>query len=164
MPQNLEFKSDSAISKEPSTKLNLEAEAEKKLELSLNSDNETKKTSEVIVTSNNKPSIKVPLEPSRKIQPAPISSVRIIIEARADSYIQVRDNNANQLLITRLLREGQRYEVPNRAGLTLLTGNAGALKILVDGIVVPGIGPIGAIRRNVVLDAIKLKNGLAIIE
>ena len=93
-----------------------------------------------------------------------ISSPRIIIEARADSYIQVRDNSINQLLTTRLLRQGQRYEVPDRSGLTLITGNAGALQILVDGVAVPDIGPIGAIRRNVILDAIKLKNSVAVIE
>jgi cytoskeleton protein RodZ len=86
------------------------------------------------------------------------------LEAISDSYIQVRDNNINQLLITRLLKKDQRYEVPDRSGLTLITGNAGALKILVDGTQVPGIGPIGAIRRNVILDAMRLKDGSAVVE
>jgi cytoskeleton protein RodZ len=117
--------------------------------------------SEVIDTSNNKPKIKSPPDPSQQTQLPPS---RIILEALADSYIQVRDNNVNRLLTTRLLRKGQRYKIPDRSGLTLLTGNAGALKILVDGIVVPEIGPIGAIRRNVILDVIKLKDGLAVIE
>jgi cytoskeleton protein RodZ len=164
IPQQFKSKSDPVISTEPGTKLNIEAAAEKELEPSVNLGNKTKKileVSEVIDTSNNKPKIKSPPDPSQQTQLPPS---RIILEALADSYIQVRDNNVNRLLTTRLLRKGQRYKVPDRSGLTLLTGNAGALKILVDGIVVPEIGPIGAIRRNVILDVIKLKDGLAVIE
>jgi len=48
--------------------------------------------------------------------------------------------------------------------LSLITGNAGALEILVDGAAVPSIGPVGAVRRNVVLEAEKLKDGSAVIE
>ena len=68
------------------------------------------------------------------------------------------------MLITKLLKTGQTYTVPERSGLTLITGNAGALRILVDGIAVPKIGPIGAIRRNVILDPIKLKDGSAVVD
>ena len=167
IPQKFEPKSNPVTPTEPSIKLNIEAAAGKKLELSMNTGDKTKETStvsEVIVTSNNGSNIKISPEPSRKTQPPPISSSRITLEALADSYIQVRDNNVNQLLTTRLLRKGQRYKVPDRSGLTLITGNAGALRILVDGIIAPEIGPIGAIRRNVILDAIKLKDGLAVIE
>lgn len=89
---------------------------------------------------------------------------RITLRAVSDSYIQVRDNNADQLLITRLLKKGQSYQVPDRSDLSLITGNAGALEILVDGNKVPSIGPIGAIRRNVVLEAEKLIKGTAVIE
>jgi hypothetical protein len=165
--QKFESKSDPIISTKPSITLNIEAATGKELEPNVNTSNEIKKkstVSKVIITSNNRSNIKIPPEPSRQTQPLPISSSRIIIEALADSYIQVRDNNVNQLLTTRLLRKGQRYKVPDRSGLTLITGNAGALKILVDGIVVPEIGPIGAIRRNVILDATKLKDGLAVTE
>ena len=97
----------------------------------------------------------------KSLQP---KTARIILEALSDSYIQVRDKNANQLLTTKLLKKGQTYPVPERSGLTLITGNAGALRILVDGIAVPKIGPIGAIRRNVILDPIKLKDGSAVVD
>jgi cytoskeleton protein RodZ len=50
------------------------------------------------------------------------------------------------------LRAGDTYFVPNRPGLLLLTGNAGALEVSVDGQALPPIGPIGAVRRNVSLD------------
>ncbi len=65
------------------------------------------------------------------------------------------------MLVTRLLRVGDSYAVPNRKGLKLSTGNAGALEILVDGITVPAIGADGEVRRNVALEADKLKAGTA---
>ena len=92
------------------------------------------------------------------------SNARIIVRAKKNSWIQVRDDVANKLLLTRLLRSGDSYRVPNRAGLKLLAGNAGALDILVDGKSVPSIGPQGAVRRSVALDAKRLLEGKAVIE
>ncbi len=89
---------------------------------------------------------------------------RILVRAKMNSWIQVRDDNGNRLLLTRLLRTGDTYRVPNRPGLKLLTGNAGALEILVDGEAVPSIGPLGAVRRSVALDIERLRQGTAIIE
>ena len=62
----------------------------------------------------------------------------------------------NELLITRILRAGDSYRVPNRIGLTMITGNAGALEITVGGLVVNSVGPTGAVRRNIALDPDKL--------
>ena len=89
---------------------------------------------------------------------------RILVRAKMNSWIQVRDDNGNRLLLTRLLRTGDTYRVPNRPGLKLLTGNAGALEILVDGEAVPSIGPVGAVRRSVALDIERLRQGTAILE
>jgi cytoskeleton protein RodZ len=93
--------------------------------------------------------------------PAPMQRSRIEVLAKADSWIQVRDGGLNELLLTRLLREGETYAVPDRTGLTLLTGNAGALEIRVDGAAVPALGPEGAVRRSIALDADRLKQGTA---
>ena len=89
---------------------------------------------------------------------------RILVRAKMNSWIQVRDDNGNRLLLTRLLRTGDTYRVPNRPGLKLLTGNAGALEILVDGEAVPSIGPLGAVRRSVALDIERLRQGTAIFQ
>ncbi len=86
---------------------------------------------------------------------------RIEVRASQPSWIQVRDEVANTMLVTRLLRPGDAYHVPNRKGLTLLTGNAGALEILVDGEKAPTIGELGAIRRKVILEPEKLMDGTA---
>ena len=76
---------------------------------------------------------------------------RVTLTARLDSWVQVVSED-NELLLTRILRAGDTYFVPNQPGLLLLTGNAGALQVSVDGRALPPIGPIGAVRRNVSLD------------
>lgn len=89
------------------------------------------------------------------------TSSRIVIHAAADSWVEVRDTKTDELLLTRVLFKGDSYRVPDRAGLTLLTGNAGGLRIAVDGQDAPAIGPLGAVRRNVTLEAAPLKAGKA---
>ena len=89
---------------------------------------------------------------------------RIVVRAKTNSWIQIRDEIGKEFLVTRLLRAGNSYVVPNRRGLKLSTGNAGALEILVDGKAVPSIGDEGIVRRGVKLDADKLKAGTAVSE
>jgi cytoskeleton protein RodZ len=86
---------------------------------------------------------------------------RILLRAREENWVQVRDG-ANAPLMTRVLKPGDILKVPDRGGLTLMTGNAGGLDILVDGEAVPSLGAPGQVRRNVALDADKLKAGTAI--
>ncbi len=95
---------------------------------------------------------------------AAAGGARIEVRALSDSWIQIRDGVARRLLVTRLLRAGDTYVVPDQPGLTLLTGNAGALEILVDGEAVKPIGEEGAVRRNVVLDAGRLLAGTAVVD
>ncbi|WP_292879818.1 RodZ domain-containing protein [Nisaea sp.] len=89
-----------------------------------------------------------------KPAPAPAASnegPRIVISATDDSWVQVRGEDATPLL-TRILRKGEAYEVPVRSGLKLFTGNAGALKISINGAEAPSLGPFGKIARNIPLD------------
>ena len=85
---------------------------------------------------------------------------RILLRAREENWVQVRDGG-NAPVMTRVLKPGDTLKVPDRMGLTLMTGNAGGLDILVDGEAVPSLGAIGQVRRNVALDADKLKAGTA---
>jgi cytoskeleton protein RodZ len=88
--------------------------------------------------------------------------VRIVIKATADSWIQVRD--ASQAVVAmRILKPGESYRVPDRPGLTLATGNAGALDVTVDGRPVAPVGPVGK-RRSVALDPERLIAGTATAE
>lgn len=82
---------------------------------------------------------------------------RVVLRAREDSWVQVRDSEG--LLLTRLLRAGDSYRVPQRDGLRLMTGNAGGLLIEVDGQPLPPLGGTGEVRRNIPLDAAALQSG-----
>ena len=86
------------------------------------------------------------------------ADVRIVLVAIADSWVQIREASGD-LVNAQLLRPGERYNVPNRDGLVLLTGNAGGLELIVDGQKAPALGPQGSIRRNVALDPAKLLAG-----
>ena len=99
-------------------------------------------------------------EDGTRVYGDPDGGSRVVIRAAEDSWVEVRDGEG-ELLLTRVLREGDRYHVPNRAGLTLVTGNAGALKFSVDGDEVADIGPPGTVRRNVRLDPQAMKDGTA---
>ena len=67
-----------------------------------------------------------------KVYGAGNADARIVIRAATDSWVQVEDANEN-ILLSRVLKTGDSYRVPNRDGLTMMTGNAGALDIVVDG-------------------------------
>ena len=86
------------------------------------------------------------------------ADARIVLKASQDAWVQVRDREGN-LLLTRVLRVGDSYKVPNQADLTLLTGNAGGLEISIDGSALPALGPVGAVRRNIPLDPEALRSG-----
>lgn len=94
---------------------------------------------------------------------APASSAggKVTIKALADCWIQVRGADQS-IVFSRVLKSGETYTVPQRSGLSLRTGNAGALEIAVDGKTVPSIGGIGALRRDVVLDPGELAAGTAV--
>lgn len=85
---------------------------------------------------------------------------RIDIRALADCWIQVRAADQS-IVFSRVLKAGETYHV-SRAGLSLRTGNAGALAIAVDGKPAPTIGAIGTLRRNVVLEPEALLAGTAV--
>ena len=85
---------------------------------------------------------------------------RIVLVAERESWVQVRATSG-ELLLTRVLRLGDRYLVPDRPGLVMMTGNLGALRVIVDGEVAPGLGPLGMIGRDIPLDADRLLAGQA---
>jgi cytoskeleton protein RodZ len=80
---------------------------------------------------------------------------RVVIRAKAESWVQVKGAN-NEILLTRTLRPGDAYLAPNRSDITLWTGNAGALEILLDGTALPPLGAVGAPKRDISLDPARL--------
>jgi len=88
-------------------------------------------------------------------------TARIVIRATADSWVRVRDVGGS-VLLDHVLKPGESYRVPDRAGVSMQTGNAGGLEITVDGKPAPSIGPNGAVRRNVSLEPQALISGTAV--
>ncbi len=82
----------------------------------------------------------------------------IVVHAKADSWIQVRDKSG-QVLLNRVLRGGETWAVPDRPSLLLTTGNAGGTELLVDGTATAALGNDGAVRRDLPLDADAIKAG-----
>lgn len=78
------------------------------------------------------------------------SDSRIIIQATEESWIQVK-NAQGQVLIEKLMLMGEIYRVPDRPGLTLSSGNIGALKLIVNGTMAPTLGTLGEVRRDIPL-------------
>lgn len=93
--------------------------------------------------------------------PVPAAVERVVVRAKGESWVQVRADDGTTLF-TRVLRSGDVYRVPDRGGLTLATGNAGALEILVDGEPAPSLGTFGEVVRNIALDPRRLADGTAI--
>lgn len=76
---------------------------------------------------------------------------RILLVARESSWVQVRSRGRDYVR-TRTLESGERMALPNRTDLSLWTGNAGGLELLVDGQSVGSLGRRGDVLRELALD------------
>ncbi|MEH6632597.1 MAG: RodZ domain-containing protein [Halopseudomonas aestusnigri] len=74
----------------------------------------------------------------------------ISIFAEQDAWIHIVDVSG-EAIFSRVLRAGSVYNVPKREGLLMTTGNAGGIILKVNGKDLPRIGPIGDVKRNIVL-------------
>lgn len=81
---------------------------------------------------------------------------RIVLRAKAEVWVQVRERQGPSLL-NRVLRAGETWPVPAGQALLLSTGNAAGTEVLVDGAAVAPLGGSGAVRRDVPLDPEALK-------
>lgn len=104
-------------------------------------------------TATSQASVALAAEPPHEEAALSAADGRVVLRARSDSWVEIRDPASNTLVTARLLRAGESYRLPDRPGLRLLTGNAGGLQIFVDGHPAPPLGRDGTVRRNVPLDA-----------
>jgi len=99
--------------------------------------------------------------PPRIIEPTPVAGPRVVLHATGDTWVQVKERGG-QALLTKVMRTGETFPVPDRANLVVSAGNAGRIEILVDGVVVPPIGSAGSARKEVPLDPDELKAGATV--
>jgi cytoskeleton protein RodZ len=92
--------------------------------------------------------------------PADAKPGKVVVRARLESWVQVT-NAKKEVMFSRVLRVGETYTVPDEKGLTLTTGNAGGIDILLDGKKLKSLGAVGLVKRDIPLDPKKLKDGTA---
>lgn len=89
--------------------------------------------------------------------PANPNEPRVVIRARGESWIQVRDTRENRNLVDRVLRAGDTVAVPNRDGFVLTTGKAENLELLVDGQPTSALVGATGVRRGIALEPDRLR-------
>ncbi|MEQ1752766.1 MAG: RodZ domain-containing protein [Micropepsaceae bacterium] len=82
-------------------------------------------------------------------------SSRITLKALEQSYVQVKDlalRKPHSILLARVLIPGESFQAPDRAGLVLLTGNAGGIQVEVDGRSAGVLGKSGQVIKRLPLE------------
>lgn len=85
------------------------------------------------------------------------TSSRVAFRATDTTWVEVYDKDKR--LWANTLKKGDVYRVPNKAGLTMMIGSAGAIDVYVDGKQTPSLGRLGSRRNGVLLDPEKLQAG-----
>ncbi|MGI9491985.1 MAG: RodZ domain-containing protein [Geminicoccaceae bacterium] len=78
------------------------------------------------------------------------TDARVIVRALATSWIQVSSGDRSYLW-TRTMQPEEMLLVPNRDDLELWAGDASGVELLLDGVVLPTIGPPGTVVRGLSL-------------
>jgi len=90
-------------------------------------------------------------------QPERVQASRphVLVRALSDSWIQLSDASGGPMY-SHILRKGEDFAVPNRPGVLLTVGNTGTVRLVVNGRVLPALGPDGTLRRDIALDPERL--------
>ncbi|MGH1399065.1 MAG: helix-turn-helix domain-containing protein [Alphaproteobacteria bacterium] len=95
--------------------------------------------------------------PAPEAVPAKPVQKGIILKMKQNSWVEIRDAN-NRVLISRVLKAGDQYFVPDNANLTMSLGNAGGVDVSVDGIALAPLGAPAQVVRKVPLSGKSLKS------
>jgi cytoskeleton protein RodZ len=75
---------------------------------------------------------------------------RIALRATADCWLELRDGET--MMFKRMLRPGDVFRIPDKAGLSMRVGNAKGVEVSVDGKVLPGPQVVDLLRKTVAID------------
>lgn len=137
--QPVEDSEESIVSNEtqiPETLNQDEAEAEEDVK-------NTNSAETVVKTQAETPSKIIEAKDTQTMTPE-IPAVQLIFTG--ESWIEVKDNEG-KILVRKNFRLGESYVLPQKLGLKLSTGNAGAVKLNVDGKEGTVLGKVGEIKR-----------------
>ncbi len=104
--------------------------------------------------------IPVPVVSGTAAAPTPAATPgQVMVEAVATSWVQVREVGG-KVLYDHVLKPGESWAVPqDPLPLTLATGNAGGVRLAVDGVTSAALGRVGGVRHGVPLSAQAIKDG-----
>jgi cytoskeleton protein RodZ len=98
---------------------------------------------------------------STTTEPAPVPpAAKVVIRANRDSWIEIRDKD-EAVVLQRVLRQGETFNVPDQKGLLMTTGNAGGIVIELEGRPLQALGSLGVVKRGIKLDPAALSDGSA---
>lgn len=95
-------------------------------------------------------------EPVKPVQEIEEESHPVTLRAKENVWLEIR-NKDGKVVYSGILKKGREYLVPKEEGLLMSTGNAGGLRILVDGEDIPSLGKRGDVKRHILLDPSYLK-------
>ncbi|MGF7177949.1 helix-turn-helix domain-containing protein [Azospirillum doebereinerae] len=98
-----------------------------------------------------RPAEAAPANPNAKVYGLQYQNVRLVLKATQESWLQIRDGS--EIIFTRVLKAGDTYRVPDKAGVKIRTGNAGGLVVVADGADSAPLGTVGQVLRDVPIDA-----------
>ena len=100
-------------------------------------------------------------EASASTQAAPVPpAAKVVIRANRDAWIEIRDDK-DAVVLQRVLRQGESFNVPDQKGLVMTTGNAGGIVIELEGKPLQSLGSLGVVKRGIKLDPAALADGSA---
>lgn len=79
------------------------------------------------------------------------SSKGITLVAQKDSWIQITAIDGT-IVVDKILKTNETFQVPQQDDLYLTTGNAGGLTVILDGKKLPPLGAVGTVERNISLN------------
>jgi len=97
-----------------------------------------------------------PQESAAAPAPAPAQQEGVVLTILENSWVEIQ-NAEGKRLVSRVLKEGEQYFVPDRPGLTMSIGNAGGVEIGIGEETIPPLGERGAVIRDIPLKASVLK-------
>lgn len=99
-------------------------------------------------------------QPQAASEPAAVQE-GILLVMKESSWVEIKDSSG-KAVVSRVLNAGEKYFVPSRPDLRMSMGNSGGIEITVDGVLLRPLGALGAVRRNVPLDAAYLKTNFGL--
>jgi cytoskeleton protein RodZ len=79
------------------------------------------------------------------------SANKMELHIKQDSWVEIT-NAQSVIILSQVLEAGDKYVVPDEVGLTLTTGNAGGVHVVIDGEDVGAIGRAAQVKRNIKLE------------